>query len=146
SRGVWGGWANIPLSSLGPARGPSPPAPLPLAGEGSNEAPLPLAGEGLGWGHFPAPLLRGLDRFRRFALALLARPHFGIEASSSKQSRMGAALGDLSLVEDDDLIGIDDRRETVGDHDRRPPRGDGAERFLDRRFGSAVERAGGFVE
>ena len=30
-------------------------------------------------------------------------------------------LDDFALVEDDDFVGVDHRREPVRDHDRRPP-------------------------
>ena len=59
---------------------------------------------------------------------------------------MRAALGDSAVVEDDDLIGVDDRRKAVGDHHRGAAPGDSVERFLDGLLGAAVERRGGFVE
>ena len=66
--------------------------------------------------------------FRRFdlvlfPLALLAGPHFGIEAVPAEQLRMGAALGDAALVEHDDLVGVDHGREAVGDDERGALRG-----------------------
>jgi hypothetical protein len=44
---------------------------------------------------------------------------------------MGAALGDLPVVEDDDLVGVDDRRQPVRDDQRRAVGGDEVERGLD---------------
>src|SRR3954468_13069283 len=86
------------------------------------------------------------DLFRRLslfllALALLAGPHFGVEAILAEQLGVGAALGDAALVEHDDLIGVDHGRETVGDDDRGAPRGDALQGLLDRALGAAVERA-----
>ena len=53
---------------------------------------------------------------------------------------MGPALGDLAVVEHDDLVGRGDGREAVGDDDRGAVRGDSVERRLDRLLGAAVER------
>ena len=63
-----------------------------------------------------------------------------------EQLRVRAAFDDPALVEHDDLVGIDDGREAVGDDDRRAAARDAVERLLDRRLGAAVERAGRFVE
>jgi hypothetical protein len=49
-----------------------------------------------------------------FAFGLLAIPHLGVEAVAGQQARMIAALDDAALVEHDDLVGVDDRREAVG--------------------------------
>ena len=59
---------------------------------------------------------------------------------------MRAAFGDPALVEDDDLVGVDDGREAMGDDDRGPARGDALQGLLDRRLGPAVEGAGRLVE
>src|SRR5687768_6901960 len=92
-------------------------------------------------------LFRGfLRQILGFALALLADPHVGVEAALAQKLGVGAALGDPALVEDDDLVGIDHGRQTVGDDDGGAARGDAAQGLLDRRLGSAVERAGGLVE
>jgi hypothetical protein len=57
-------------------------------------------------------LLLDLD-FLQFLAGLvclaLAVPQGGIKAAFRQQLVMSAALGDLALVEDDDLVGIDDR-------------------------------------
>src|ERR1700754_1878195 len=44
-------------------------------------------------------------RSLRFALPV---PHTGIKPAGSQKLRMGSALGDLALVEHDDLVGGDD--------------------------------------
>lgn len=46
---------------------------------------------------------------------------------------MGAQLDHSAVVEDDDLVGVADRREPVGDGDRRPALGEPLERILDRK-------------
>ena len=53
---------------------------------------------------------------------------------------------DAAGVDDEDLVGVLDRREAVGDHDRGAPGESDAERLLHERFGLGVEVAGGFVE
>src|SRR5205085_10766222 len=50
---------------------------------------------------------------------LLAGPHTRIDAAPQQQVRVVAALDDMPAVQHHDLIGIDDRRETVGDDERR---------------------------
>src|SRR5438309_8240469 len=91
-------------------------------------------------------LLRCLrNRFSEL-LGRLALPQLGVEAAFVEELIMGAALDDLPLVEHDDLVGFDDGRKPVGDHDRRPAFGDLVERFLDGLLSAAVERAGRFVE
>ena len=59
---------------------------------------------------------------------------------------MGAALDDLALVEHDDLVGADDGREPVRDHQRGAAARDALERVLDFLLGVAVERRGRLVE
>src|SRR3954462_278062 len=80
-----------------------------------------------------------LRRLRLFllALALLAGPHFGVEAVPAPQLGVRAALGDAALVEHDDLVGVDHGRKAVSDDDRGAARGDALQRFLDRGLGAA---------
>ena len=59
---------------------------------------------------------------------------------------MRAALGDHALVEHQDLVGVDDGRQPVGDDQRRAPLRDALERGLDFALGEAVERRGRLVE
>ena len=47
---------------------------------------------------------------------LLAVPHVGIFAVSPQQFRVAATLYDTPTVQDQNLIGINDRRQAVGDH------------------------------
>src|SRR5690348_5161182 len=50
---------------------------------------------------------------------LLATPHVGIEPVLRQQLAMAAALGDPAAIEHDDLVGVDDGRQAMGDHDCR---------------------------
>jgi hypothetical protein len=59
---------------------------------------------------------------------------------------MGAALGDTAAVEDDDLVGMDDRRQAVRNDDGGATTLDRLERAEDRRLGAAVQGAGRLVE
>src|SRR4051794_29722915 len=52
-----------------------------------------------------------------FGLAL-AVPHARVKSVARQEALMGAALDDLALIEHDDLVGADDRREPMRDHQR----------------------------
>src|ERR1700712_4397541 len=80
------------------------------------------------------------------AFLSLDGPHPGIKAARGQQAAVGAALGDLPILENQDLVGIDDRGKTVGDHQRRAVGGDRAQGGLDLLLGMGVERAGRLVE
>src|SRR6516225_11521824 len=56
-------------------------------------------------------------RERGFALCrlLLAGPHPGVHTATQQQLPMVAALDDPTVVEHEDLVGIDDRRQPVRD-------------------------------
>src|SRR6185437_6021535 len=84
---------------------------------------------------------------RRVALVLLlARPHRGVDAALRQQRRMVAALHDAALVEHQDLVGADHRRQAVRDHQRRAVRAQLVEIGLDLLLGLGVERRGRLVE
>ncbi len=51
---------------------------------------------------------------------------------------MGATLGDAAVLYDQDLVGVPDRAQAVGDHDARAPGQELPERLLNRRFGAGV--------
>ena len=59
---------------------------------------------------------------------------------------MGAALGDLALIEHDDLVGGDDGREPVRDDERGAVARHPLQRVLDFVLGVAVERRGRLVQ
>src|SRR4051812_39391240 len=53
--------------------------------------------------------------------AALAADQRGVVAVLTHQLRMGAALGDASLFEDDHAIGVNNGCEPMGDDERRSP-------------------------
>ncbi len=53
---------------------------------------------------------------------------------------------DAAVLDDEDDVGVEDRREPVRDHEARAAFHQRHERGLDRRFVGRVERAGRFVE
>src|SRR5205085_5646025 len=57
-----------------------------------------------------------------------------------------ALLDDPAVLEDDDQVGVPDRREPVGDDERRPSREEQAEGALDLALGADVDRRGRLVE
>jgi hypothetical protein len=57
-----------------------------------------------------------------------------------------AALDDAAVVDDEDLVGLADRREAVGDHERRAAGERRLERQLHGDLGLRVEVGGGLVE
>ena len=65
---------------------------------------------------------------------------------SSRAARRGPARDDASVVEHDDLVGERDRREAVGDDDRRPAAHRLAQAVADLRLGRRVDRGRRVVE
>src|SRR5688572_12298793 len=59
---------------------------------------------------------------------------------------VAALLDDASALEHDDAIGLADRREPVGDDERRAPSHEPAERFLHELLRFRIERRGRLVE
>ena len=59
---------------------------------------------------------------------------------------MPAALGDPAAIEHDDLVGIDDGRQAMGDHHGGAAAAHLFQRALDLLLGAGVERAGRLVE
>ncbi len=59
---------------------------------------------------------------------------------------MRAAFGNHALIQHDDAIGIDHRREPMRDDQRRTATAHAFERILDFLFGIAVQRRRGLVE
>jgi len=57
-----------------------------------------------------------------------------------------AGFDDLAAFEHQDLVRVCHRRQAVGHHQGGAAAAQAAQGGLDRRFGTAVERAGGFVE
>ena len=84
-----------------------------------------------------------LAGFLRLALPV---PHARIEPAGGDKLRVLAALGDSALVEHYDLVGADDGREPMGDHERGAVLRHAIERVLNFLLGVAVERRGRLVE
>jgi len=63
-----------------------------------------------------------------------------------QQHARAAGLRDLAAAQHDDMVGIGDRAEPVGDDEQRLLAPAGVKRRLDRRFREAVERVRGLVE
>ena len=102
------------------------------------------AGQGRREGHAPRAtrVTRSDARSRRAAArAFVARHQRGVLAAQREQLLVGAALGDLALVEDDDLVGVADRRQAVGDDERRAALGELLQRLADGALGGDVQRA-----
>ena len=59
---------------------------------------------------------------------------------------MRSLLDDLAVLEDDDQVGVADRRQAVRDDERGPAVQQAAERVLDLPFGADVDRARRLVE
>ena len=79
------------------------------------------------------------------ALALHA-PELGVAAVLGEELLVRAALDDAAVLEDEDLVGADDRRKAVRDDQRRAVARDLGELALDDLLGARVERASGLVE
>src|SRR5207247_4558041 len=57
-----------------------------------------------------------------------------------------AALDDAAPFENEDRVGVPDRREAVGDDERRPPLHELGQAFLDERLALAVQRGRRLVQ
>ena len=76
--------------------------------------------------------------------ALLAAK--GVRAAGRKQLAVTAAFDDPALIEDQNLVGLHDRGEAMGDDQAGPPLGGKIELCLNRLLGLGVERRSGLVE
>src|SRR5208283_5004877 len=84
-------------------------------------------------------------RSRRVAGELRPRDQ-AVGVTLRQQFTMAAALDDAAVVDDADLVGLCDRRQAVGDDDRRSALTQGMQRLLDRLLGFGVERRGRLVK
>src|SRR5260221_8680107 len=82
----------------------------------------------------------------RVVPALLTLPHRGIEAAFGEQRLVTAALGDAPAVEHENLVGMHDGRQAMGDDQRGSAARHRLEIALERPLGMAVERRGRLVE
>src|SRR5882757_196137 len=141
-------------SSASGTSGKATPACRPMAAQaarmGSNDRHIDGAAmlfDGCTQMAFGAERRRFVDLARGFGgVFLLAAPHIGIEAVARQKLAVPAAFGDTAAVEDDDLVGIDDGRQAMGDHYRGAAAAHLFERALDFLLGAGVERAGRLVE
>ena len=70
----------------------------------------------------------------------------GVEALPFQQFGMGAALHNASVLDNQNLIGFQNRRKAMRDDDRGSTRERNFKGALNRRLGLRVEMRGGFVE
>ena len=93
---------------------------------------------------------RRRGRARQAATALvvgeLGAVELGVAAAGGEQVVVRAALDDRAVLDDGDLVGRPDRREPVGDDDRRAPVQRLGQRLLHRGLGLGVQVRGGLVE
>src|SRR5262249_32379148 len=166
-RGIYGAVASMPTAQAAPTMpmvslstpcrasasgtsGMATPACRPIAPQAANtgsrarhglaapavwlfgDTQMPLGAEGL-------RLLELLFRFGRGFL--LAAPHVGVEAIARQELAMAAAFDDAAAVENDDLVGVDDGRQAMGDHQGGAAAAHLLQRALDLLLGARVERA-----
>src|SRR5206468_3876264 len=95
----------------------------------------------------PRAARRELARGRELRLAALQRLGETAERSVDREQLVfAAALDDLSVLDDEDLVGPPNRREAVGDDDRRAALQEPVERLLDQYLCRAVDVRRGLVE
>ena len=116
-------------------------------GEHGSGAAGAGASGGRGWGGLEPAGGSGDEGVGLVGLPLArARGERSVPAPAGEQLVVGAALDDPAVVEHDDLVGVADGREPVGDRDRRAALGEAVERLLDGALGLGVERARRLVE
>lgn len=81
-----------------------------------------------------------------FLVERLQFDQFGIDAALCEQFGVGALLGHAAVVDDDDLVGVVDRRQAVGDNHRRAADEQLVEGILHEFFALRIECRGGLVE
>src|SRR5690242_3079775 len=77
-----------------------------------GDTQMPFRAEGRQLVGFDLDLALGLG-----GRLLLAPPHIGIKTIARQEITMPSALDDAAAVEHHDLVGVDDRRQTMGDHE-----------------------------
>src|SRR5262245_37670488 len=82
----------------------------------------------------------------RFVGLALARPQACIEAAFGQKFEMLALLDDLATIEHNDVVGMHDRGEAMGDDEAGALARHALERILDLALGMAVERRSRLVE
>ena len=97
-------------------------------------------------GHALAAVLEAVQDILGLGDLALLVPHGRIDAALRQQPVMGAALDDDALVEHQDLVGADHRRQAMRDDERGAAARYAFERVLYLAFGEGVERRGRLVE
>src|SRR6185437_344953 len=88
---------------------------------------------------------------QRPVVRLVVRPElhlmqFGVKSPFCQKLIMGAHLADLAFVQHDDLAGLADGREPVGDDDRAAAADQLVDSLLDKLFGLRIHGGSGFVQ
>jgi hypothetical protein len=69
-----------------------------------------------------------------------------VETGACEELVMAALLEDRAVLDDDDVVGVADRREAMGDDERGATAGEAAQRVEQRGLGPRVERRSRLVE
>src|SRR5262249_14318777 len=93
----------------------------------------------------PQKILARVDE-RVLLGAVLFLVQLAIAPAERDELLVGTTLDDLAVLEHEDLIGALDRRQAVGDDERRATATQRAEAVADERLALAVEARRGFVE
>jgi len=90
--------------------------------------------------------LARLGNFWQLSLANLLLPERGIATSLVQQLAMAPPLDDAALVHHTDQIGIDDRAQTVGDHQHRVSPLKALDRLLHQPLALGIQGTDGLIE
>src|SRR6185369_7522908 len=69
-----------------------------------------------------------------------------VEAVAGQQLLVSPSLDDAALLQDQDLIGTEDRAQAMGDDQAGPPHQERLQRTLDEGLGARIEGRGGLVQ
>lgn len=123
-----------------------PPSSNRLPGAGQQNGQAPEAGNVIDRGHAATSgRVAGLESPAQGAGAF--EPKRGVAAAEAEEFVVGAGLGDVAVVvEDDDLVGVHHGGELVGDDDEGGVFAEGLEGALHEPLVLRVERGGGLVQ
>jgi len=76
----------------------------------------------------------------------LAEIEFMVEPASLDQFPMRPLLDDPAVVDHQELVGIADGAQAMGDHEAGPARHEAEQSLVDAGFGACIDAAGGLVE
>src|ERR1700722_6324892 len=83
---------------------------------------------------------------RRRLLAKLQPVEQGIAAALAQELVVAAGFDNKTVLDDENVVGVHDRRQPVGDDDRGASLAEFGERLLHVAFGFGIERGGGLIE